>query len=70
MTERMTIAKTDITMLFRWSVSLYSVTLPRDGGKGVKLMWEDGKTNQDHACITPTTGFILTGIRERCRRVR
>jgi hypothetical protein len=36
----------------------------------VKLMWEDGKTNQDHACITPTTGFIVTGIRERCRRVR
>lgn len=39
MTERMTIAKTEITM-------------------------------QDHACITPTTGFILVGIIcERCQRV-
>ncbi len=44
MTERMTIAKTEITMLFRWSVSLYSVILPRDRDEGVEMMqggWED-----------------------------
>lgn len=26
------------------------------------MVWEAGGTNHDHACIAPTTGFILANI--------
>jgi hypothetical protein len=45
MTERITIAKTDMTMLLRVRVGFQQ---------------PGGSTHHDHACITPTTGFIST----------
>jgi len=49
MTERMTMANTETTMLHCVAVSLSSF---------VGVAWR-GFAHQDHACITPTTGFIL-----------
>jgi hypothetical protein len=56
MIDRIAIAKTEITML--WEVRVD------------QLWWkqsrkEAGQTNHDHACITPTTGFILADIERR-----
>ena len=54
MTERITIAKTEITMLRCWELAADSpfctVRLMRCGLGGMY---------HDHACITPTTGFMF-----------
>lgn len=48
MTERMTMANADMTML--------------KGGQLELLSHPRGKTDHDHACPTPKTGFILTVV--------
>jgi hypothetical protein len=65
MTDRMTIAKTESTMLQKL-ISCSSELFLQDRCRGPREWCRElGETDQDHACITPTTGFILAGT-EMC----